>query len=389
MVQMMTQGREALLKKLEEQYGREEISPLLRKHERFMSKHPDADDAEWTKALSLDALGMLDEDESFWTFVAARLLLAETYKEAADKRGVVNIDEVYQAFPAQIEKLVERGLYHSFLIEKYTAEERQAIANLLNPEKDELFTYIGLKTLLDRYVARDFDKTPLELPQERWLVIAMTLMQDEKVDRLKKIEEAYWAMSSLYMTTATPTLSNAGKTHGQLSSCFIDTVDDSLQGIYDSNTDVATLSKFGGGIGIYMGKVRSRGSSIRGFKGASSGVIPWIKQLNNTAVSVDQLGQRQGAIAVYLDVWHKDIFPFLDLKLNNGDERMRAHDIFTGVCLPDIFMEAVEAREEWHLFDPHEVRTVMGFDLEDSYDEKRGEGSFREKYLQCVNNPIL
>lgn len=389
MVQMMTQGREALLKKLEEQYGREEISPLLRKHERFMSKHPDADDAEWTKALSLDALGMLDEDESFWTFVAARLLLAETYKEAADKRGVVNIDEVYQAFPAQIEKLVERGLYHSFLIEKYTAEERQAIANLLNPEKDELFTYIGLKTLLDRYVARDFDKTPLELPQERWLVIAMTLMQDEKVDRLKKIEEAYWAMSNLYMTTATPTLSNAGKTHGQLSSCFIDTVDDSLQGIYDSNTDVATLSKFGGGIGIYMGKVRSRGSSIRGFKGASSGVIPWIKQLNNTAVSVDQLGQRQGAIAVYLDVWHKDIFPFLDLKLNNGDERMRAHDIFTGVCLPDIFMEAVEAREEWHLFDPHEVRTVMGFDLEDSYDEKRGEGSFREKYLQCVNNPIL
>lgn len=389
MVQMMTQGREALLKKLEEQYGREEISPLLRKHERFMSKHPDADDAEWTKALSLDALGMLDEDESFWTFVAARLLLAETYKEAADKRGVVNIDEVYQAFPAQIEKLVERGLYHSFLIEKYTAEERQAIANLLNPEKDELFTYIGLKTLLDRYVARDFDKTPLELPQERWLIIAMTLMQDEKVDRLKKIEEAYWAMSNLYMTTATPTLSNAGKTHGQLSSCFIDTVDDSLQGIYDSNTDVATLSKFGGGIGIYMGKVRSRGSSIRGFKGASSGVIPWIKQLNNTAVSVDQLGQRQGAIAVYLDVWHKDIFPFLDLKLNNGDERMRAHDIFTGVCLPDIFMEAVEAREEWHLFDPHEVRTVMGFDLEDSYDEKRGEGSFREKYLQCVNNPIL
>lgn len=389
MVQMMTQGREALLKKLEEQYGREEISPLLRKHERFMSKYPDADDTEWTKALSLDALGMLDEDESFWTFVAARLLLVETYKEAADKRGVANIDEVYTAFPEQIEKLVERGLYHSFLIEKYTAEERQAIANLLNPEKDELFTYIGLKTLLDRYVARDFDKTPLELPQERWLVIAMTLMQDEKVDRLKKIEEAYWAMSSLYMTTATPTLSNAGKTHGQLSSCFIDTVDDSLQGIYDSNTDVATLSKFGGGIGIYMGKVRSRGSSIRGFKGASSGVIPWIKQLNNTAVSVDQLGQRQGAIAVYLDVWHKDIFPFLDLKLNNGDERMRAHDIFTGVCLPDIFMEAVEAREEWHLFDPHEVRTVMGFDLEDSYDEKRGEGSFREKYLQCVNNPIL
>lgn len=389
MVQMMTQGREELLKKLEEKYGREEISPLIRKHERFMSKHPDADDAEWTKSLSLDALGFLDEDESFWTFVAARLLLVETYKEAAEKRNISNINEVYSGFPKLIEYLVERNLYSDFLITKYTAEERQQLADLLKPEQDELFTYIGLKTLLDRYVARDFDKSLLELPQERWLVIAMTLMQDEKEDRFNKISEAYWAMSSLYMTTATPTLSNAGKTHGQLSSCFIDTVDDSLQGIYDSNTDVATLSKFGGGIGIYMGKVRSRGSSIRGFKGASSGVIPWIKQLNNTAVSVDQLGQRQGAIAVYLDVWHKDIFPFLDLKLNNGDERMRAHDIFTGVCLPDIFMEAVEQRKEWHLFDPHEVRTLMGFDLEDSYDEKRGEGSFRTKYEQCVNNPEL
>jgi ribonucleoside-diphosphate reductase alpha chain len=112
--------------------------------------------------------------------------------------------------------------------------------------------------------------------------------------------------------------------------------------------------------------------------------MPWIKQLNNTAVSVDQLGQRQGAIAVYLDVWHKDILPFLDLKLNNGDERMRAHDIFTGVSLPDIFMEKVQAREEWTLFDPHEVRTVMGYSLEDSYDEKRGKGSFRDKYQACV-----
>ncbi|MBQ0140847.1 MAG: ribonucleoside-diphosphate reductase subunit alpha [Kurthia sp.] len=389
MVQMMTQGREALLKKLEEQYGREEISPLLRKHERFMSKHPDADDAEWTKALSLDALGFLDEDESFWTFVAARLLIADTYRQAAEKRNVADVNEVYEAFPTLIENLVERGLYSEFLMTKYTAEERAQLAKLIDPTRDELFTYIGLKTLLDRYVARDFDKTLLELPQERWMIIAMTLMQDEKENRLEKIGESYWAMSNLYMTTATPTLSNAGKTHGQLSSCFIDTVDDSLQGIYDSNTDVATLSKFGGGIGIYMGKVRSRGSSIRGFEGASSGVIPWIKQLNNTAVSVDQLGQRQGAIAVYLDVWHKDIFPFLDLKLNNGDERMRAHDIFTGVCLPDIFMEAVEAREEWHLFDPYEVRTKMGFELEDSYDEKRGEGSFRTKYLQCVNNPEL
>ncbi len=285
--------------------------------------------------------------------------------------------------------LWQKGLYTPVLTEKYSKDDLLVLGKLIEPERDKLFTYIGLKTFMDRYVAVDFNKKPVELPQERWLVIAMTLMQDETEKRLEKVAESYWAMSGLYMTVATPTLSNAGKPHGQLSSCFIDTVDDSLQGIYDSNTDIANLSKYGGGIGVYMGKVRSRGSSIRGFKGASSGVLPWIKQLNNTAVSVDQLGQRQGAIAVYLDVFHKDIFTFLDLKLNNGDERMRAHDIFTGVCLPDIYMEQVEARGDWHMFDPHEVREVMGYSLEDFYDEKRGEGSFREKYEECVNHPEL
>ena len=206
---------------------------------------------------------------------------------------------------------------------------------------------------------------------------------------LTLVAEAYWALSNLYMTVATPTLANAGLAHGQLSSCFIDTVDDSLMGIYNSNTDVARLSKDGGGIGVYMGKVRSRGSSIKGFKGASSGVLPWIKQLNNTAVSVISLGRRKGAIAVYLDVWHADILSFLDLKLNNGDERQRAHDIFTGVCLPDLFMEQVERRGDWYLFDPHEVKNVMGYALEDFYDEKKGAGTFREKYEECVQSNQL
>lgn len=380
--------KEKVMQQLEEEFGKEDLELLRRKHERLEDKHPEYTLVEWTRALALEALSLLDELEPYWTFVAARLLLAEIYEEYAALRHV-QPTEVYQAFPKQVQELVEKGLYDPALAEAYTPEELQQLAVAMEPERDKLFTYIGLKTLMDRYVTREHDNTPIELPQERWMVIAMTLMQNESDNRLDKVKEAYWAMSNLYMTTATPTLSNAGKTHGQLSSCFIDTVDDSLQGIYDSNTDVATLSKFGGGIGVYMGKVRSRGSSIRGFKGASSGVIPWIKQLNNTAVSVDQLGQRQGAIAVYLDVWHKDIFPFLDLKLNNGDERMRAHDIFTGVCLPDIFMEAVENREEWHLFDPHEVRTVMGFNLEDYYDETRGQGSFRDKYLACVENPEL
>ena len=353
--------------------------------ERWKEKHPEGQHSEWAKAMVLETISFVAEDETYWTFVAARIYLHEVYSDEEVQRGKA----VYSDFAGHVESLVEKGLYTPVLTEKYTTEDLNHLGNVIDPERDKLFTYIGLKTFIDRYVAIDFNKKPVELPQERWLIIAMTLMQDETENRLEKVAESYWAMSNLYMTVATPTLSNAGKPHGQLSSCFIDTVDDSLQGIYDSNTDIANLSKYGGGIGVYMGKVRSRGSSIRGFKGASSGVLPWIKQLNNTAVSVDQLGQRQGAIAVYLDVFHKDIFTFLDLKLNNGDERMRAHDIFTGVCLPDLYMEQVEARGEWHLFDPHEVREVMGYSLEDSYDEKRGEGSFREKYAECVNHPDL
>ncbi|EPR26408.1 Ribonucleoside-diphosphate reductase alpha chain [Geobacillus sp. WSUCF1] len=337
----------------------------------------------------LEGLSYIDEDEPEWTFVCARLYLQKLYREAARQRGY-DERERYGDFYSLLVALTEQGVYSPFLLERYTKEEIDAIGAFLDPEKDKLFTYIGLRTLADRYLARDYERRLYELPQERFLVIAMTLMANEPPKRrLELVKEAYWALSNLYMTVATPTLANAGKSYGQLSSCFVDTVDDSLQGIYDSNTDIANLSKSGGGIGVYLGKIRSRGSDIKGFKGVSSGVIPWMKQLNNTAVSVDQLGQRKGAISVYLDVWHKDIFAFLDARLNNGDERLRTHDLFTGVCIPDLFMEQVEQRGDWYLFDPHEVRKVMGFSLEDFYDEEKGCGSFREKYWQCVNEPRL
>lgn len=377
--------RTDIMDKLYAEFGADKLQPLAKASTIWKERYLKGNDSDWTKALVLESLSNIDEASGYWTFVAARIYLQDVYARQESVRGA----KAYTDFADNVERLVEKGLYASVLIEKYSREELEEIATFLNPERDKLFTYIGLKTLMDRYVAVDFNKEPVELPQERWLIIAMTLMQNETEKRLEKIAEAYWAMSSLYMTVATPTLANAGKPHGQLSSCFIDTVDDSLLGIYNSNTDIANLSKYGGGIGVYMGKVRSRGSSIRGFKGASSGVLPWIKQLNNTAVSVDQLGQRQGAIAVYLDVWHKDIFTFLDLKLNNGDDRLRAHDIFTGVCLPDLFMEQVEARGDWHLFDPHEVRTVMGYSLEDYYDETKGAGSFRDKYEECANHSEL
>ncbi|WP_129705140.1 ribonucleoside-diphosphate reductase subunit alpha [Priestia megaterium] len=346
-------------------------------------------DEKVANVLILAALERISMEEPDWTYVAADVYLNELYRKAADNRGY-DKKEKYGSFYQLIQELTKIGIYNKQLLKTYTEEEINEIASVIIPERDRLFTYIGLLTLADRYLATSHDKRVYELPQERFLIIAMTLMsQEKKENRTALVKEAYWALSSLYMTVATPTLSNAGKSYGQLSSCFIDTIDDSLRGIYDSNTDLATLSKNGGGIGVYLGHIRSRGSDIKGFKGVSSGTIPWMKQLNNTAVSVDQLGQRQGAIAVYLDVWHKDIFSFLDARLNNGDERQRTHDLFTGVCLPDLFMEKVEAREDWHLFDPHEVRTLMGYSLEDFYDEEEGSGSFRTRYAECVNNKHL
>lgn len=348
--------------------------------------------ADITQAFISSALELVSKEDPDWKFAAARAQLTKLYKEAAHNRGYkAYASDPYGSFEGLLNKLVDLGVYREELVTQYSDEEIAELGSLINYEKDMLFDYIGLITLTERYLATDFEYNTMELPQERYMVIAMSLMINENCEyRMNLIKEVYWALQNIYMTTATPTLANAGKkVAGQLSSCFIDTVPDSIEGIYDTDTDVARLSKMGGGIGIYMGKVRSRGSDIRGHKGVAGGVIPWIKNYNNTAVAVDQLGVRSGAIAVYLDVWHKDILGFLDLKLNNGDERMRAHDIFTGVCIPDIFMEAVIARDDWHIFDPHEITKVMGFSLEDCYDEKQGSGTFRDRYAACVANPGL
>ncbi|TPE69811.1 ribonucleoside-diphosphate reductase subunit alpha [Halalkalibacterium halodurans] len=339
------------------------------------------------ESMRMKAMDEISAEQPEWTFITARIYLEELYNSVKEQRGLA---KPYTQFYELIEVLVDKGIYEKDLLNRYTKEEINELGEHLNQEKDELFTYIGLKTLADRYLARLYDRTLMELPQERFMVIAMSLMKKEvNSQRLSLVKEAYWALSNLYMTVATPTFANAGKAVGQLSSCFIDTVDDSLRGIFDSCTDAATVSKSGGGLGIYLGKIRAKGSSIKNYQNVSSGVLPWMKQLNNVAVSVDQLGQRQGAIAVYLDIWHKDIFSFLDAKLNNGDERQRTHDLFTAVSLPDLFMEAVEARDNWYLFDPHEIRQKMGFSLEDSYDEQKGSGTFRERYEACVNNPDL
>ncbi|EAF6929240.1 ribonucleoside-diphosphate reductase subunit alpha, partial [Listeria monocytogenes] len=365
------------------------LEDYKRKVFNFVEKKEDYAADELVDYLIREAEARTDIHIPEWEHFAARLYLNKLYKKASKNR-FYNDDDKYGSYVGLQESLGERGIYSGNILKNYSKEDLIAAGKLIDPEKDKLFTYNGLYLLATRYLATDSERNVYELPQERWLTIALYLMQNEpKEKRMKLVEEAYWALSNLYMTVATPTLANAGKVGGQLSSCFIDTVDDSLQGIYDSNTDVARVSKHGGGVGAYLGYVRSTGAAIRGVKGASGGVIPWIKQLNNTAVSVDQLGQRKGAIAVYLDVFHKDIESFLDLRLNNGDQRLRAHDVFTAVCIPDIFMEAVERRGEWYLFDPHEVKAKKGWYLQDFYDESKGEGTFREKYEELVADETI
>ncbi|WP_208588920.1 ribonucleoside-diphosphate reductase subunit alpha [Gracilibacillus suaedae] len=350
------------------------------------------------------SLNRISMDQPNWTFVAAHFHLTQLYEEAAQNREydpAQKYGDLYQL----IQLLTDKGIYSTDILTHYSKDEINQLQQAIDPEKDSLFNYIGLFLLADRYLARDHDRNLYELPQERFMIIAMTLMQNEAPEkRVELVKEAYWALSNLYMTVATPTLSNAGKSYGQLSSCFIDTVDDSLDGIYLNNWDIARLSKDGGGIGIYYGKVRALGSDIKRFKGNSSGVVPWIRLVNDTAVSVDQLGQRQGAVAIYLDVFHKDIMNgFLDLKTNNGDERRKAHDIFTGVAIPDLFMEQLRETDaqgksigEWHTFCPHQVKQIMGWKdkngnplgLEDFYDEKDNK-YFTEKYWEAVNHPLL
>lgn len=352
---------------------------------RFVERKESVNADDLVDLLIREAEARVDLAAPDWEFFAARLYLHRLYKQASRNR-FYEVSQKYGSFVGLQESLADRNIYANDILRSYSKDELVQAGQMIDPERDKLFAYNGLYLLATRYLATDSSRGVFELPQERWLTIALYLMQHEKPRerRMQLVGEAYWALSNLYMTVATPTLANAGKVNGQLSSCFIDTVDDSLQGIYDSNTDIARVSKHGGGVGAYLGYVRSTGSSIRHVPNSSGGVVPWIKQLNNTAVSVDQLGQRKGAITVYLDIWHRDIEAFLDLRLNNGDQRLRAHDIFTGICIPDLFMEAVQRRSEWYLFDPYEVKRIKGWYLQDFYDEQPGDGQFRQKYDEII-----
>ena len=329
-------------------------------------------------------LELTTETEPKWLEAAAKLYVCKMYMEVRKNRNLSEDSDLYSGLYDFIVDLTDKGLYGKYILENYTKEEIDELEKEIKPERDALFTYSGIKLLHGRYLVQNFDRKVLELPQQMFMGIAMHLAIPEKKEkRVYFAKRFYDVLSSLKATMATPTMSNARKPFYQLSSCFIDTVEDSLSGIYKSLDNFAKVSKFGGGMGIYFGKVRALGSSIRGFKGASAGVIPWIKLYNDTAVAVDQLGVRNGSVAVWLDAWHKDLPEFLQLRTNNGDDRKKAHDVFPGLCYPDLFWKL--AKEDidanWYMMCPHEIRQVKGYSLEDSYGKE-----WEEKYYDCVND---
>lgn len=334
-------------------------------------------------ALIRAAVELTSQEAPRWEMIAARLLDLSFMRHLAAMRRELGI----ASFGELVRYLTERGLYGDYILASYSVSELEEAAAFMVSERDELFAYSGLDLLISRYVIRAHDHTPLESPQEMFLGIALHLaMNEEPTQRLAWVKRFYDMLSKLEVTMATPTLSNARKPDHQLSSCFIDTVPDSLVGIYRSIDNFAQVSKYGGGMGMYLGKVRATGGSIRGFEGVAGGVIRWIRVINDTAVAVDQLGMRQGAVAVYLDAWHRDLPEFLNLRTNNGDDRMKAHDVFPAVCYPDLFWRMAEESldQDWHLMCPHDILQVKGYALEDFYGDE-----WERRYRDCVADPRI
>ena len=343
---------------------------------------PGMQPGERLSALIKAAVELTTLDAPKWEYIAGRLLCFKLNKDIAAETNSLGVNSFYD----KLHYLTDEGLYGDYILAAYSKEEINEAQTFMKPERDTLLNYSGLDLLSKRYLLRTHDQHPIEMVQEMFLGIALHLALPEKRDRMGWVRRFYNMLSRLEVTMATPTMANARKPYHQLSSCFIDTVPDSLEGIYRSIDNFAQVSKFGGGMGLYFGKVRATGSSIRGFKGVAGGVIRWLKLVNDTAVAVDQLGVRQGAVAVYLDAWHKDLPEFLQIRTNNGDDRMKAHDIFPAVCYPDLFwrMAKEDLNQPWHLFCPHEIMTVKGYCLEDYYGEE-----WEKLYLDCVADARL
>jgi ribonucleoside-diphosphate reductase alpha chain len=298
----------------------------------------------------------LVEKEPNYTFVSARLLLDSMRMEALSKLNIqsdATFDEMCTLYPAYFKSYIAHGIAQGMLDVKMADFDLDMLSKALLPERDMQFSYLSLQTLYDRYFIHDKGKR-YELPQAFFMRVAMGLAIREKNKEAKAIE-FYQLLSSFDYMSSTPTLFNSGTVRPQLSSCYLTTVPDHLDGIYSAIKDNALLSKYAGGLGNDWTPVRAMGSHIKGTNGKSQGVVPFLNVADATAVAVNQGGKRKGAVCAYLECWHRDVEEFLELRKNTGDDRRRTHDMNTALWIPDLFMKRVREEGDWTLFSPDEV----------------------------------
>ena len=314
------------------------------------------------QALILSAREKIEKEPNY-SFAAARLLLNCLYKEVF-KEGVdsdlFNL-QYRKSFVQNIKKLVKEERLDKRLLDFDLIKLSEA----LKIRRDNLFKYLGIQILFDRYFIR-VDNKIMETPQSFWMRVAMGLAINEE-NKEEKAIEFYNIFSQMLYTPSTPTLFNSGTTHSQLSSCYLNTFDDSIDGIFDGAWQEARKSKFAGGLGLDVTPFRSTGSHIKGTNGISSGLVPWLKIYNDLLVAVNQGGKRPGAGCAYLEPWHLDFEDFLNLRRNTGDDRLRCHDMNTASWIPDEFMRRVQNEQDWYFFDPKDAELHDCFGTEFDY----------------------
>lgn len=353
-----------------------DVQPLKDKVDLFM--HDGISTSNIQELLINNALSFASIDNTTWKFVASRLLLLDMYKVV--KRTQEYDDFGYGDYYSFVKKAVANGIYAGRILELYSKDEIIEISKEINPDYDLGFDYAGMSMLRDRYLCK-LDGDLFELPQQMYMSLALLMAGAEsRTNRLHYAKEFYHAIGNRILSPATPIMLNLRKPKGNLASCFILAVDDSLDSIMYSLDQAAQISKNAGGVGVNISRVRAHGASIRGMKGASGGVLGWIKLFNDVSVSVNQLGNRAGAITVALDVWHLDIEDFFELQTENGDQRNKSFDIFPQIVVNDEFFRRYEdGNQDWYLFDPHEVKQVLGYDLAVLWGDE-----FKHAYEECI-----
>ncbi len=307
------------------------------------------------KSLIMSARTLVEKEPNY-TYVSARLLLDSLRMEALSKLKIksdATFDEMCQLYPEYFKLYIAHGINQGMLDVKMADYDLDKLSKALLPERDMQFTYLSLQTLYDRYFIHDRG-IRYELPQAFFMRVAMGLAMREN-DKEAKAIEFYQLLSSFDYMSSTPTLFNSGTVRPQLSSCYLTTVPDHLDGIYSAIKDNALLSKFAGGLGNDWTPVRAMGSHIKGTNGKSQGVVPFLNVADATAVAVNQGGKRKGAVCAYLECWHRDVEEFLELRKNTGDDRRRTHDMNTALWIPDLFMKRVREEGDWTLFSPDET----------------------------------